>query len=864
MWNYRSIVKKGSRIGILTALLCCVVGMHCTEAAKVYRCSSMKEVEEAISYSNSHKDTWVKIVVEDTLTWNKSLEVKGMLRIEADQDVTIKRGDTTDNFLQVSGKLQMGNVAQKGHLTIDGGMKQGKKGKSLILVQKKGDFELQKGVSLQNNFFQSQSAEEMPQGAGVLVESGGSFTMDEGTIESCWVQNTRVKDVREKNAGVGGGVSVESDHKNEYGSFFMNGGVIKDCGAQQGGAVFSCGKLVIKDGQLCGNHASLKSYTRGKTTISYKDYEYNTGGAIKVQAYLDTDEKLYGVAEIQGGLICHNEAYNGGAIRITNGAQVKITGGSFFENEAQNRGGCIDIGNGKYEKNTTTKVWMKDGTITNNKSETYGGACAVADGECHVEGMQITGNQTKGKGNGIYQNPTGKLYMGKNACLNEKDHIFIGRDAYIRISDAFAKSGRIAVLHLNKNEYQKGRVVAKVLFHKNGSKGLYEDGDTSKTAYFSMKAEHYDTQCLRAGDHIMTEKLKKEQDINLTTKDIFLSGSYGVTYDKNCEKEVTNLPKDTKRYWYEPFQISGKTPVCEGGTFLHWEQKGKKHLPGETIKENGAIALKAVWDHGMELIAKEDAFFWENQKVTKQQIAEQIASLEDKEDGTFTDTQEIMKRIRVKKIQYEKAENGYQPATQSWQQDMGNDQMDTYFLQLQEKEEVTVHITLESCDSSGNYSEHTMDVRVRYNSPPKIKAVELCYYEKEIIENWDRAWKEIRENAKAFDEEDLILTGEYPEVTIKNLESISQERLKTPGKYMITYEAKDSLQKAAEKEIAVLVVKEDPYTEKDKQYIRFISNRHIATLDADSPWNSNPEQKKLLEDSLKREKAAAKTIFEIE
>ena len=871
MWNYRRINKLAlTALAGIVLVGSCLLGENKTVSAKeIYVCSTEEELSRAITYSNQHKETWVSIKIPRMIEISKGYEIEGKVRMFALEDShgKIRRKGFEVSMFSITGRLQLGSASEETWIEIDGGARQGERGNAAVEVKNGGKLEMLQGCRIQYNYNKSEDKEVFPRGGGVLVKSGGTFIMNEGQIHDCWSKNTKILDVREKNAAVGGGVAVESEDESHYGTFLMYGGRIYHCASQQGGGIFSCGKFLMDGGEICENYANVKSHGSEGCRVSYEECAYNTGGGIKLQGYLDeSSPRLYARTEITGGNICHNEAYNGGGIRITNGARLKITGGDIFQNQAANRGGGLDIGNGKYEKRAVTEVQITDGSISGCQAK-RGGACAVSHGKCHLLGLQAGANKAREDGSGIYLSADGKLYLQGTTYLAEDDDIYLMKDAWIRLSGELSADGRVATVSMAESQYQAGRKVAEVIYDASGSVGLYGDTRTWSGEHLVLKDNTKGCSLLRPGDYLKASRVKKEQEISLAKADIFISESYPVRYKRNREEEVRELPEDSVKYWYEDYRIPKKIPVADTGKFSSWNTKssggGKRYSAESLYEDNQSLTLYGIWDYGMKIVVKDTAVFYENQIVGKKELTGSILRLEDQEDGTIKDAESIDRCVSVCKISYQKAENGYQPVDQVFPKGMQEEKMDTYFMNLKEEERVGVTVLFTAQDQAGNVTEKEALIKVCYNHPPDIQVSDYSYYDFEIADQWEKVKKELEENGEVTDQEDQILWKRNPQISIKKPESLHQDDFRIPAMYKIIYEAKDSLGKISQAQAVVYVADSNPYGDGMQGCVRFISQKYLSTLKNNSPWKTNPEQYQLLQKSLTSTKKDAKKTITI-
>lgn len=839
-------------------------GQAKVQGATGYDCKSESQLKEAISYSNQHVDTWVNIQLQGSFSITKAYEIKGKVRMLPMETCFIRRKGFKDHLFQVSGRLQTGSSGSITAVSIDGGSRQGEYGEALIEVLDGGTLEMYDGSRVQYNYNRKNDDSVLPRAGGVLVQSGGTFTMNGGTIRYCWSKNAKVLDAG-KNSAAGGGVYVGSESTKKYGTFILKDGIIENCASQHGGGVYSLGLFEMSGGQIIKNHASLKKYESDGAVASFTECSDSTGGGIKVQAYTDaTSPKTYGKTIISGGSIEKNDAYNGGGIRVTNGADVQIQNGLIVENSAANRGGGIDIGNGFYEDRTTTKVTITKGVIMGCHADGNGGGISLDDGTCKVSDLQVTINEANGSGNGLYLEENGKFYMEGQACFQEHDHIYLRIGAFIRISGKLTSQGSVATIRVADSQYRLGRKVATVTYTGTGADGLYDAPKSSEGAKFMLYQNDNGYDCFRPGDGLASKRLQEEKEISLGKKDIFISKAYQISYYKNRTKEVQKMPEDGTKYWYEDSILSEQVPETENAKFLHWytrtstTKEGESYFPNSSFTANKNLNLYAIWDEPLKIVISSDAFFYENEVVGEKELLSFIQSLEDKEDGTIKNPDVLLERVKVLKISYEASSDGYRPKEQIFENGMKQEVMDTYFKHLKEKESVRTNVIFTAEDLSGNKTEQEAEVFIKYNEPPTIEAKGLSYYDYEIKDQWEKVKEEIVTQPVSSDKEDKELGRPNPKITIKKPESLRQNDFQIPALYQITYEAEDSLGKTVQITVPIFVASSNPYAQATNQYIRFIRQAYLTTLGNDSPWKQNMEQLKLLQKSLATDVSKAK------
>ncbi len=283
---------------------------------------------------------------------------------------------------------------------------------ALINIKSGGDLTL-KNITINGNRSSVTKAESM------ITVTEGNLTIEDGVILTS-------NDVSGASypAWKGGAITVLTK-----GTAVMNGGVIRNCIANNGGGIFVRGKLIVNDGLFEKNEALTSSGTS----------EYGCGGAIA--------STEHGEIELNGGMLKDNTAeWDGGAISVgirrvftTDEPLLTMNGGVIDGNTANNTGGGIFVQGGSVAR-------VSAGEITNNDAKgvyaSYvGGGIYVngvnakyieagyKNGVLYITNALITDNYGTSGGSGIGSCPTSnlELYVTNGAAIadNEGDEIHI-------------------------------------------------------------------------------------------------------------------------------------------------------------------------------------------------------------------------------------------------------------------------------------------------------------------------------------------------------------------------------------------------------------------------------------------------------
>ena len=238
-------------------------------------------------------------------------------------------------------------------------------------------------------------------GGGVHIFSGGTFTMNGGTIDGT------IGGTAANTATYGGGVYVSG------GTFNMNGGTISgNTVAQSGGGVcVSGGEFTMSGGAVISGNTATSS--GGGVFVSGSGDFTMKGGTIG-----GTDSGSHNSAENGGGVYIHKGTFtmNGGAVISGNSASSSSSSGGgvyIFEGTFTMSDSAVISGNsatssgGGVYVSTYGTFTMKGGTIgetvgaSGNSSKSGGGVCVYKGGFTMSDGS-ISGNSATKSGGGVF------------------------------------------------------------------------------------------------------------------------------------------------------------------------------------------------------------------------------------------------------------------------------------------------------------------------------------------------------------------------------------------------------------------------------------------------------------------------------
>lgn len=196
-------------------------------------------------------------------------------------------------------------------------------------------------------------------------------------------------------------------------------GIITGGYANNGGAVNNKGTLNIRGGRFQGNSAVL----RGGAIYNH------TGSVLCIEGGVFTNNSCTGDASARGGAI-----YNDGSLSFESG---KISGNTSAD--------CGGVFNDKNGVAVIGGVAAKSVIISNNKSVSHGGGGINNYGILSLQNCEITGNEAKTDGAGIWDNGTLEVEGEVIVKNNKKDDFFLKNGKVISLSGKLSKSSEIHV-----------------------------------------------------------------------------------------------------------------------------------------------------------------------------------------------------------------------------------------------------------------------------------------------------------------------------------------------------------------------------------------------------------------------------------
>lgn len=200
-----------------------------------------------------------------------------------------------------------------------------------------------------------------------------SFTMSDGTIRNSYVDDEEYRHTKK----LGGAVYLED------GTFTMTGGTIKNCSAEQGGAVYIESKSGSSTFKMEGGeiHSCFATGNDKRDVLGH-------GGAVCLMG---------GQVNMTGGMIWNNYSENGdgGAIYISNGNFSMKEGSPTITGNAAHKGngGGVFVSS---EEGNSVEVELLQGIITGNTANNYGGGVCVDMGDTQNKATVTVGAEGQG------------------------------------------------------------------------------------------------------------------------------------------------------------------------------------------------------------------------------------------------------------------------------------------------------------------------------------------------------------------------------------------------------------------------------------------------------------------------------------
>lgn len=259
------------------------------------------------------------------------------------------------------------------------------------------------------------------------------FEMSGGTIRNSYVDDEEYIHIKEQ----GGAVYLEN------GTFTMSGGTIKNCSAEQGGAVYINSQSGNSTFTMTGGEIYSCFATGGK--IDDKTY-LGHGGAVCLMG---------GEVNMEGGKIWNNYSENGdgGAVYISNGNfSMTHSSPTITDNYPTITGNAAHKGNGggvfvSSENGKSVKVDLLQGIITNNTANNYGGGICVDMGNTENAATVTVGAD----GQGVTESDANPKISGNMAMMSGGGLYVRGTNANVTINSGMIDDNKISAYVKNQD-----------------------------------------------------------------------------------------------------------------------------------------------------------------------------------------------------------------------------------------------------------------------------------------------------------------------------------------------------------------------------------------------------------------------------
>lgn len=562
------------------------------------------------------------------------------------------------------------------------------------------------------------------------------------------------------------------------------------------------------------------------------------------------------------------------------------------------------------------KICLSASSVTGNKNgirvEKGAGAflcdpnaqiCANETGVVNSGTVWLTAADLHGNSvHGVYQD--GTFYMSGAAKVRADNDVCLTEGHVITVNGPLNTDGVTARLTLadrggavfDKKTDEIGRVAVTAIYP--GGKGSDALFDHAKESRFTLS----NGGILRPGDYMDRETLAAEKRAQITGSDIVVSSRYEITYEKNIQKTdesgkpvdvvVADLPAGKVKYWCENLTISNEEPrvITEPYAFycrfLHWsedEKKGGNAIPLPMVyKENRSAVFYAQWRNEFNV-----AYIGLKQSAGLDFVQTGIT---DANPYTFFDnldadeTEHFTKTVRNSYRDDETGADVKQETTArvvSWgwkenraQYDLaGEISTDSLLTQANAQNGITMGEPI--ADYHSDVPEMAegqpfLNLYAIWDYGPMIRAYDLYYTLEEAQRTTDTqgiTMEELLSSAMASDAEDGRLpqgvcishaNGGTTTFTVSNYKKEMFSSLVSEGTVEVNYRAIDTAGNITNQTVIVHVADTRP-KELAMGRIRFISEKYLDTLAADSVWKAKSEYSAELKAALSNHKSGVES-----
>ncbi len=682
------------------------------------------------------KKSWVYVEINKNITLTESIAVgTGKFRIYAmGANRTIQRSSDATKSINKKGEpkycfrlssattMELGYGTTNYQLILDGNRSQftgNKKSSGWLMLGAESNVTITGKCVIQNVI----NNEENVNGSPINCRGQLKFY---GEMKNCTGDNGGA--IKTTNSGyliLGSGAKIhhctaESEggaiHIGDDSSMFMDGGEIYQCTAkEEGGGIFATADSFceIRKGKIHHNTAGgsgggIFSGMGAQLTIGdfysaesgpeiYENTAVGSGGGVRCNG--GTGNNSGGTSCIYGSLISKNSSGEyGGGIACANASSTKKSYIVFadvkvVENTADKNGGGIWLGEGvkglygETISMTTcnirgnvagqkagglkisSHIILEKNTISENIAGTDGGGILITEkGTVLLESGEIKKNRGRSQGDGVYL--MGRLQMKDTATVNGNNEVFLRQNTFIEVIGALSRRN-MDIAYIDSEEKGNGTKLVKVNYQSaTGATELYQTGTaadeyTSEEIYKRFTASGLQkNQCLRSTE--LVEGYDKQW--------IIISEKYTISYARNTNDPVSDMPDSHKKFWNEPTNIS-RNQIGRNGfqtkSSSHWnllqDGTGEVYPPGAILRQNQNLILYAQWEIAVPkelFLSASDRYYVVGQKIVlnKEEILRKVWI----HDDLYSDTNYSIKVLEIKTSEEESLVVGEDVRTENY------------------------------------------------------------------------------------------------------------------------------------------------------------------------------------------------------
>lgn len=450
-----------------------------------------------------------------------------------------------------------------------------------------------------------------------------------------------------------GGDEVQTGIDNDKGVLSWNGYVTGRYDVTAQGAASSDGLGRMTVGIRNRNGGTLTSYAASQSNAC-KIGIYNQSGSKAYISGMYKDNVESGIQNDGEMQLCTK-----GEMLVKTVEAVGIFNKGILHGELETEANCVIRGTGTGIKNAGTCYLDKLMQIGAESTEARTGILNMKAGVVYLTG----GTYRNSTEYGIYCQKESRLYMGKAACVDVGNRVFLEEGCYVDVNAPLTTAGTVAVLDTKKDQDRKpGRVVVKVSYTGGtGKRELYDREGKQRFVLNYEKTDEDTPAFLFDGSRIHTV-----EDVAVTAQDMYLSTCYPIQFDSGywqiagaIEADVAMKQTDCEKYWMEDLLLDLEGPVLlrkkllnAGWSFQYWEGDNRTiySRTSELFTENRALKLTAQWrkdrENGLDAWLY-DRSLWLRNQMQGSKMDEQYKYFLAGDTGVITFTSVNMEEVSI-------------------------------------------------------------------------------------------------------------------------------------------------------------------------------------------------------------------------